>query len=201
MKDARFARASHLLAVLPLLCVLAGCGSPTKLSTSWKNPSATGPLAFKKVAVVVLNSTPGDRRAQEDELVRHITRTKAVSSHSFVQDNELGDHAKVKQRIIDDGFDGAVVLRLVDTQKETTYVPGNTSYWYDGASFVPYQYSSGYYVTDTIVRAEVSLYTVPEGKLIWAGSSATTNPANARELAMQVAQAAAAELRKQGLLQ
>jgi hypothetical protein len=150
---------------------------------------------------LVLNSTPGERRAQEDELVGQIKKASAVPSYSLISDEELKDHQKAKQKISQGGFDGAVVLRLLDSQKETSYVPGSTNYWYDGWGYVPYQYNPGYIVTDTIVRAELSLLTVPDGKLLWVGSSTTTNPENAREFALQVAKAAAAELRKQGLLQ
>jgi hypothetical protein len=58
----------------------------------------------------------------------------------------------------------------------------------------------GYTVTDTLVRAEISLYRVPSGKLLWAAASETENPANARAFASDIVKAAADELRKQGLL-
>lgn len=190
-----FVGASGLL--FALLCVAEGCSTTTQLTTSWKEPSA-GPLNFKKVVVVVLNSTPGQRRAQEDELVAQIKKTSAVASYTLVTDEELKDHEKVKTKIRQGGFDGAIVVRLLDSTKETTYVPGSRSYWHDGSSYALYQ--PDYTVTDTTIQAEVSLYTVPEGKLLWVGNSSTVNPATARDLAMQVAQAAAVELRNQGLI-
>jgi hypothetical protein len=183
-----------------LLLGSAGCNNTTRLQTTWKDPAA-GPIVFKRVAVVVLHSTPGERRAQEDTLAAQIKKATAVPSHTFVPDDELSNHAAVRQRIIQSGCDGAVVLRLVDSRKETGYVPGSTRYWNEGWSYLPYNPSPGYYVTDTIIRAEVSLYTVPEGKLMWVGSSTTANPGSARDFAMQVAEAAASELRAQGLLQ
>jgi hypothetical protein len=66
----------------------------------------------------------------------------------------------VKKRIIEGGFDGAVILRLVDAHQETTYVPPNaSSTWDDGGrwgynSYQSYHVSPGYTVTDTFVRAE-----------------------------------------------
>jgi hypothetical protein len=183
-----------------LLMIAAGCAPTTQLETSWKDPAAK-PLAFTKVAVVVLNSSPAERRAEEEELVAQIKKATAVASYTFVSDEELTDSQKVKSKIIQGGFDGAVVLRLIDSKKQASYVPGSSSYWYDGAGYTAYSYNPGYYVTDTIIRAEVSVYSVPDGKLLWAGSSTTVNPENARKLAMQVSQAAAAELRKVGLLQ
>ena len=181
-----------------LLCAVGGCTPTTQLGTSWRDPAAS-PLAFKKVVVVVLNSTPGERRAQEDALVGQIKKATAVPSYTLVPDDELANRDKAKDRIIRAGFDGLVVLRLLASREESYYVPGSTNYWTDREGYVPY--SSGYQVTDTIIRAEVSLYTVPEGKLLWVGTSTTSNPANARDFAVQVASAAAVELRNQGLLQ
>jgi hypothetical protein len=185
-------------AVLALL--LVGCQT-TELGTTWKSPEVTGPLSFKKVVVLVLNSTPAERRAQEDLLAGYIKRATAVPSYTIVPDEQLASRPFVKQKIVESGADGAVVLRLVESRNETTYVPGTTSYFDERTgAYAPYYRSPGQYVTDTIVRGEVSLYSVPEGKLLWSGSSTTSNPENARDFAMQVAKAAGEELRKQGLL-
>lgn len=192
--------AIQLLLPALLMPLCAGCLPATQLETAWKDPSV-GPLSFKKLAIVVLNSTAGERRAQEDQIVSMIKKTQAVPSYTFIPDNILTKRDEVKSRIIQGGFDGAAIIRLVDSSKQTTYVPGTTSYWNDVYAYGPYRYDPGYYVTDTIVRAELSLYAVPSGKLLWVGSSVTSNPANAKDLATQMANAAAAELRKQGLLE
>ena len=183
-----------------LMAIVAGCAT-TELNTTWKAPS-TGQLSFNKVVIVVLNSTPAERRAQEDQIASYVKRATAVPSYTMVPDDQLANREDVKRAIIQSGADGAVVLRLIDSRNETTYVPGTTSYWNEGGgAYMPYHQTPGYYVTDTIVRAEVSLYSVPEGKLLWAGSSSTTNPKDSRDFAVQTARAAANEMRKQGLLQ
>jgi hypothetical protein len=184
--------------LIALLIASAGCNS-TKLNTSWKNPSAS-PIEFRKVVVVVLNSSPGERRAQEDVLVSQIKKATAVPSYTLVPDSDLANRDLVKQRIIDSGADGAAVVRLIETRREEAYIPGTSSYWAAGAGYSPYVYSPGRTVSNTIVRAEVSLYSVPDGKLLWAGESSTANPENPKDFATQVARAAADELRKQGML-
>jgi hypothetical protein len=182
-----------------LLLLAAGCRS-TNFATTWKDP-AVDHLAFKDVVVVVLNSTPAERRAQEDVIVAQIKRTKATPSYQLLSDEELKDVPAAKQKIIDAGFDGAVVLRLVSKEQETTYVPAQTNW--DSQWNAPNYYGTtqGRVVTDTVVRAEVDLYSVPQGRLLWAGSSDTLNPTGAAEFAKEVAEAAAAELKKQGLIQ
>src|SRR5688572_28637233 len=132
------------------LALIAGCAPTTELSTTWKAPNV-GELSFKKVVVVVLNSTPAERRAQEDQLASYIKRAQAVPSHQIVPDEQLASREQVKRKIIESGADGAVVLRLMDARKEATYVPGTVSYWNDGTgAYAPYHRSPGYVVTDTI---------------------------------------------------
>jgi hypothetical protein len=181
------------------------------LSTTWRDPSAST-LNFKRVVVVVVNSSPGERRAQEDTLAASIKRASVVPSYLSISDELLRDVPKVKQKIIDGGFDGALILRLVDTRQETTYVPPSvSSSWDDGSgwgygryngydSHPSYHVSPGYTATDTFVRSEISLYAVPSGKLLWSGASETMNPADARAFAKDVSKAVANELRKQGML-
>ena len=200
-------RPLYPLLIAGLLFCAVGCKTTT-LSTTWKDPSAAT-LDFKRLVVVVLNSSPGERRAQEDALAASIKRVSVAPSYLSIPDELLRDVPKAKQKIIDGGFDGALILRLVDTRQETTYVPPSvSSSWNDGQgwgydsydSHPSYHVSPGYTATDTFVRAEISLYAVPSGKLLWSGASETMNPADARAFAKDVLKAAANELRKQGML-
>jgi hypothetical protein len=191
-----------LVAPLLLICG-AGCETTT-LSTTWRDPAADT-LNFKRVIAVVLNSSSAERRAQEDTLAANITRTTVIPSYLTIPDELLTDRSKAIQKIIDGGFDAAIVLRLVDTRYETVYVPPSVSSWHDGwgwgyPGYDSYHVNRGYTATDTFVRAEISLYAVPSGKLVWGAASETMNPADARAFAKDVLHAAAKELRKQKML-
>lgn len=194
----------HLLVAALLLICGTGC-STTTLSTTWRDPSVET-LKFKRVVVVVLNSSPGERRAQEDTLAENINRTTVVPSYLSIPDELLPDRAKATQKIIDGGFDGAIVLRLVDRRYETVHVPPSVSTWHHGwgsyayAGYDAYRVNPGYTTTDTFVRSEVSLYAVPSGKLVWSAASETMNPADARAFAREMLNAAAKELRRQRML-
>jgi hypothetical protein len=199
----------HALLLTLTLSFASGCKTTT-LSTTWRDPSVQT-LAFQKVVAVVLNSSPAERRAQEDTLATNIKRATVVPSYLSISDELLKDAPKAKQQIVAGGFDGALVLKLVDTRSETTYVPPSVSTWNDGWSsgygaynrydaHPSYDVTPGYTATDTFVRAEVSLYAVPSGKLLWSGASETMNPADARAFAKDVLKAAANELKKQGLI-
>ena len=181
-----------------IMTMLVGCASTT-MSTTWKDPSA-GVLDMKRVMVVVLNSSPAERRAQEDTLAAHVNRASVVPSYPTLPDELLREVPEAKRRVIASGVDGALVFRLLDTYKESTYVPPSVSTW-EGAWYVaPSTVTPGYTLTNTFVRAEISLYEVPGGKLVWAAASETVNPKDARAFALDVIKAAGDELRKQGLL-
>ena len=201
--------ARHRVLCPPLIAaLLLTCGSgceTTTLSTTWRDPTVKT-LESKRVVAVVLNSSPAERRAQEDTLATNITQTTVVPSYLTIPDEVLADRPKVIQKIINAGFDAAIVLRLVDTRHETVYVPPSVSSWHHGwgwygyGGYDSYHVNPGYTATDTFVRAEISLYEVPSGKLVWAGASETMNPADARAFAKDVLKAGVKELRKQKML-
>lgn len=187
-----------LVVTLALLC--AGCSS-TQLTTTWKDPAA-GPLAFKRVLVMAVNAEVGERRAIEDELVAHAKSASASASYTIIPESDSRNREKIKAILREKQFDGVLVLRLVASDKELTYVPGSpyNSFWgyYDYAW--PAVYSPGYVRADTIIRASVNLYRTENDKLVWSAASETFNPASARALAQDIAEATAKELKKQGLI-
>ena len=187
-----------------LVAIAASCAS-TKVISSWKEPSA-GPLKFKKVLVLVMSKDESVRRAAEDEVVRQVKKAQAVPSYSLFLADDLRDTDRAKAKIKQDGFDGAIMMRLVDKSQETTWVPGSYpapyysmyGYWGYGYGMA---YDPGYIRTDTIVKIETNIYSVQDGKLIWSGLSESFNPTGPRELVQGVAGAVAEELKKQGLIQ
>ena len=192
-----------LLVLLPVI----GCQSATTVSTVWKT-SEPLPPPFTKVITLVVNATPAERRAAEDELVRCLRPGQGVAGYTLISDQDLKNREAVERIIQSNGIDGVVVLRLVTCDKQSVYYPPTyqpnygfsdyyNSFGYYGASG---SYSPGYTVTDTIIHTEISVYSVKDQKLLWAGAGTTTNPASVTALALQTAKAAAAELKKQGMI-
>jgi hypothetical protein len=179
----RFSR--RFLAVV-VAFVAAACET-TVLEDSWRDPEA-GPIQFHRVAVLALTGDPALRRSAEDQLVSQIPRGEAVAAYTFIVDQDLADTEKVKERMKEAGFDGAVVFRVIGSREKQSYVPGQ------------YSVTPGYVVTDTYVEVETRVYSVAEDKLIWAARSETVSPLSVRDLVDRVARAAAKELRKQGLI-
>ena len=193
------------LAAALLLVTAASCAN-TKLVSSWKDPG-TGQLTFKKVLVLVLSKDPSVRRAAEDTLVSEIKRTTAVASYTIFPSEDYGaQEAAAKEKIKEMGFDGAIVMRMVDKSQQTNWVPGSYPMAY--GSFYGYwgygygvAYSPGYMVTDTIVKIETNIYSVQNDKLLWSGLSETFNPTGPKDTITGIVSAVGAELKKQGMIQ
>jgi hypothetical protein len=193
---------------------LAGCAS-TKFNSTWKDPEAQA-LNFRgqKVAAVVVTPHESTRLGAEGALARELQRrgVDAVPAYNLIPPNETRDKDKAKALFSAAGIAGAVVMRALGVEKDVTYSPG-TGYWgaphygsFWGAGYGYWGYSwgavydPGYLRTDTIVNVETLVYDLRADKLVWAGKSQTTNPDRVDALVQELAAAAAAEMKKQGLI-
>ena len=184
--------------------LVAGCAT-TELKDSWRNPEVAT-IQFRKVVVLAITGGAALRQSAEDELVRQAPRGNMVAAYTFISDQDLGNTEKLKQLVKEAGFDGAVVFRILGTEKQQTYVPGHytgagTGLWGYYGNAWPLAMDPGYVVTNTFVEVETRVYSVADEKLVWAGRSETMDPQSVRELVDSVAKAVAKELRAQGLIQ
>ena len=198
-------RVSLIVTTFVAVLGLAACLAPTKLTASWKAPGVTE-VRFKKVFVAAQSPDMTRRRAMEDILVKRIGN--ATPSYTVLTEAEVKDPALVKAKLASAGFDGAVVVRFVGAEQQTTYVPG-TAYWgpapYGG--FYGYwgygwgaAYSPGYLTTDTVVTLESNIYDVAKESLIWSSRSETISPGSINELMQSVIEKTVYEMRKQKVL-
>jgi hypothetical protein len=186
--------------------LLGACASnSTEVVNSWKDPTAPG-RRFNKVLVVFITKDAGLRRAAEDELAHKLGN--AVPAYTVIPDSILIDHNKAKAWVKEEGFDGAVVMRPVAVDKESTYVPGQAyvvpshygSMWgYWGAGW-DYAYDPGYVKQDQIVSVEGNVYSVADDKLVWASRTKTYNPESVRQLINDIVDVTVAEMKKQKVL-
>ncbi len=186
--------------------LLSGCASTTSVTTVWKNPELKQVQPFKKIVAMVVNTTPGERRAAEDTLASLIVRAPAVPAYTIIPDEHIGNREKIREILAKNGFDGAVVLRVASTQQTTSYVPAYQDPYIRSQGFYGWDYNSAplyrpaYTTTDVVIRGEVSVFDVTTGKLLWSGTSTTYNPTEIQDLVKQVANGSREELRRQGLL-
>lgn len=215
--------AHRLLATTTATLLLAACGSSTQLTSSWKNPENTG-APLQKVAVFVIAKNDAIRRYAEDEMVARMPKeVNAVVGYSMFARPEQ-DVKKVREYLVKNGFDGVLVTRLVAIDKTSKYIPPRTTvqsvpYYgggYYGGRYGYYNSFNGFYgnafnstyVTttpgyekkQTNVIVETMLYRLPEGNLLWTGTTETLNPDKKSEVADGIIDIVDDKINQQGLL-
>jgi len=193
-------------AVAALLgAVLLSCASTsgTRIITSWREPSA-GELKFKKVLVLCFAPHDSQQLFGEVELVRLMKRTQGVAAHTVMSAEDVKDEQKMRALMAREGFDGAVTLRVVNSNQRISesgaYVPAAGGFW-GYYSVWPMAYGVDYVRVDRRVQMEVQVFSMKDAKLVWSSYTETLNPDSAQEVVNGVAQAVAADLRKQRLLE
>jgi hypothetical protein len=208
----------RLILFLGLTLILVSCSPTTQLRKSWSDPSlAKNPVEpFKKVLIMVNSKNEVNRKAAEDQLVSLIRNGNAIQSYAYVTPADTSQKELV-ERLIKDGFDGAITMRVkavVQTKTKTTSNPG-TSYssWY---GYGPYGYSYGvsYNVgprednstgnvdlnsfKDYII--ETNIYSLEKKMLLWSGVTASMSAKKIDPAMTGIVNTIRKELKKKGFL-
>ncbi|HET7423510.1 MAG TPA: hypothetical protein VFJ92_08110 [Gemmatimonadales bacterium] len=194
-------RKSHGPIVVALLLAVA-CAPTTEVTNSWKDPSA-GSVRFTKVLAVCACKDAGTRRTVEDVLAKRIKNS--TPSYQFLTDDDLHDREAAKAKVKAGGFDGAVIMALVNVDRTTTYVPGqayavpsyyNTMWGGWGYGWSTY-YDPGYVQENQYVDFNTNVYQIEQEKLLWSSRSQTVNPTNMASLVDEIVTATVNEMKKQ----
>ena len=205
----RYSR-SALLVVVTVLVVSAGTFlAAQQLTQVWRNPEA-GPLAFggKKVIAVIMTGDQNLEVAGEESLVRELTArgVNGVAAYRVIPREELQDAEKAKGWVTRGKADGVVVMRVVASDKSTTYRPSMWvtssysslwSYWGTGWTSV---YVAGREETNKFVSVETLIYNVAKDQLVWAGVSEIKNPKSIQKEISALVTAVIEEMKKSGLI-
>lgn len=185
-----------------LAALLVSCSS-TRVVTQWRDPGTTQ-LRFSKVLALCITKEQSLRRAAEGELCKQISSVECKPAYLAIPDSMVDKDKmdEAKALVTRSGFDGAVVVRVVDTREKVTYVPpsyGPTFWGYYGYAR-PMAYDPGYYRTDQILRLETSIYSITQDQLLWVGTTETVNPRSLPETIEEVAKAVRDELQRDHLI-
>ncbi len=135
--------------------------------------------------------------------------TAGVASHTLFE-QAAPDMQKLRARLEQEGFDGALVSRLVSVDKTRIYHPPQVQYlpdpWPSYRSFYwyyPWVYSyatPGYTTEQTKVIVETMLYRLPDGRSVWSAVSETVNPDSTLALVDELIRILGRALRDEGLI-
>ncbi|WP_149207692.1 DUF4136 domain-containing protein [Flavobacterium johnsoniae] len=206
------------LILLIVILSLSSCGSNTTIVNSWRDPKITvAQEHFKKVLVVALVKDEASRRIAENR----IAASNPIFKTSYQYLNETTKQLTQEQKLKilqDENFDGVVTMRLVSTEKETTYVPGSyTGMYYGGfdglysgmygygfgnwyGMYSPAFYDPGYYQETTYYMVETNIFSLKENKLIWTGTTRSDYVTDVGQTVDAIMQAVVKEMIKDGSL-
>ncbi|MCB0771634.1 MAG: hypothetical protein KDC00_14635 [Flavobacteriales bacterium] len=196
----------NIIGTIALCLAITSCTS-TKIVTEWRDPAVSIEQgSFNKVLHIALIKDEATRRAAEDKMV------SLSNGHGMVSYNYLGNNVEAlnnegaNDKLIADGIDGVVIMRLVDVAKEQTYVPGNTMpayyaspYGYYGYA-APMYYDPGYVQTDVTYMVETNVYSTRQGKLIWTATTSTMNPADVTSAVGEIVTVIHNQMRDEGFM-
>lgn len=179
---------------LILILVNSSCIS-TKISSSWRMPNKEIKIAdLKKVLVVALLKDEVSRRKAEDEMVTYL-KGKGVVSYNYLDNlfNTTNENI-INQTIADSGFDGAIVLRLLDVDVEVNYVPGLIAtyppYYNNFGTYFfkswPYYKTTALYTTTKTFTVETNIFSIKENKIIWTGLTKSVNPNDVAKMSNEI---------------
>jgi len=211
----------NLLLLLCASCVvtLGGCTSgPPEHShvfvDSQRDPDAQ-PLHLKgaKVVAVAMMQDQKARQRAEDALAREITALGAqgVAMYTITPASVTPKEGESKTRAIVEsiGAKGVVVMRPVDVNHRTYATQTISSndayggYWggYYGVGWNdPWTDKSPDTRVDLAITVETMVFSLPQNKLVWTGTTETVNPKNVETLVKQITTDGVKELRRLGLL-
>ena len=203
---------SRLAVLVGSALVVTACAS-TQYNSTWKAPGAA-PLSFKgrKVAALVISKEEDARYEAESALAREITARGAIGIPAFnlIPKEIVRDKEKAKEFLEKANVAGVVAMRVVGQHEEVT---GSIGGYYSGPNYATFWgsgyygwgwsgvYAPGYLMTDTVVTVETLVFSLEQDKLVFAARSESTNPSKVGPFIKELAAGAAAEMKKQGLIQ
>ena len=179
-------------------------GGGTRIVQKWLSPDVAK-YQFDHVLTICVIKDPTTRQLVEDAMAARARKGNAFPSYSILQGAELRDKEQAKRKILQMGFDGAVVMRPLGVEDRVHYVQGSYppyygSFWgYYGYAW-PSLYVPDYVYTDKVVQVETMIFSIKDDKLLWTTLSETTNPESARDVVLGIAKAIGKEAKKRGLV-
>jgi hypothetical protein len=198
-----------LMSIMALLALpVAGAGQ--SFTATWKNPAA-GSISYagRKIVGLIVSDDMPLRQSTEEALARELTArgVKGIPAYQMIPKEEVRDKDRAKAWFERTDTAAVVIMRLVDMSKETrpTVVAWESAPYY-GSLWGYYPYAWGATIdlspnkTTVTVAVETLVFDVAGNRLLWAGTSETTNPKGAQELVKKLVNASAEQMRKDGLI-
>lgn len=210
-------RSHCVLIATAVLASLAACSTTstttkgTRFVSTWKAPDAA-PLAVKqgdKVVAMVISKDESTRKKDEDAICDELRARGFVpiASYTLVPTDQIADQQKAMATIKNSAATAIFGAQPMTVDTSEKYVP---TQWADGSPLMDFgsfynlgwqsQTTPAHTVTTTVVRVQLLVYNLPQGKLLWSADSETTDPGQLDSFFAELVKAAAAQMTKEGVL-
>jgi hypothetical protein len=196
-------RFKSLLLLITAIFVFTSCTVPAKIVNTYKEPGVIiHPDDLEYILLAVMARNENQRKLAEDYVAKR--HPKLIQSYNYFP---LGAGAtettKAKRIIKEEGFDGVLLLRLVDEDNKVIYASEKLkpNYWDSHNGFWTDYYEPGYYTTEEKYYIQVSLYRLTDEKLIWSGLSNIVDPTRVDFAIESVLDATLKEMQAEGFLE
>jgi hypothetical protein len=187
---------------------MVACATTTQIRKSWSDPSlANNPIKpFKKVLVIVKARNDMYKKPAEDQLVAQLKNGNAIPSYTYLTPADTAQK-EVVEKLIKDGFDGVIMMRVKAVVQTQTINPGYSS---------PYGYSSGVsYEIGSYERnatsnvdvnsakdyiIETNIYSLESKMLLWSGVTASMSAKKIDPAMKGIVNTIRKELQKKGFI-
>jgi hypothetical protein len=190
----------RLMVIWSFVFLLAAC-APTTMQAHWRDPDFSRTTAgFTKVLALVVGGAPRQRREAEEDICDQVQRTTCKAAYWAIPQTMMHDVHAAQALVEKEGFDGAIVFRILGFPGPGGYVPppANAGFWE--------QYGSGLTLTPGAFRespyvvVEAAIYSVRHDKLLWLAATETNNPRSVDDLVKDVSTAVRKELQQEGIV-
>lgn len=175
----------HLYLLMAVL-LLSAC-SNTRLLNVWQDePQTARPL--KHVLVLGISNRDGTRRNFEDTFSAQLMKQGITAEPMYRLyadlDKSSGNgmtagaipEATLKQIVQRTGADGVLVTRLIRTEQRLQVTPGTPMGFYGFYNYAWMTYSPPMVDAYTVALLETNLWSAPDGRLLWSGTTETVDP-------------------------
>lgn len=173
-------------ALLSATLLLSGC-SYSRVLTTWQADDFKGGQ-LKKTTVIAIVENKVIRWKMEDEFTHKLRSLGIDATQSYKTFPDLKGISvdQMKEHLAKSGQDSVFVTRLIDTKKETAYVPATSTttggyggYGYFGGYYsgsATTIYSPGYSYDYKVFTLQSNLFSMKDEKLIWTAVTEAEEP-------------------------
>src|SRR4051794_14223360 len=178
-----------------IVAAAGACGSSTSMDQSWTTPQPTHRLS--NLVTVYVSHDGALRRSAEDAMAVRLASegVHAVPAYAILPNEDMTDQQAVRTKLIGKGYDGVVAIRLLSANTQIQANPTFVGYW-GGA----WAYNDSWLYTQTVVRVETNVYSLPENRLVWSALSSTLDPSSTHAAVKSVTKFVAKRLENQGIV-